>query len=93
VGDSVEVRKLAELPPGRRCIVRTLKGGRDFMGRMAALGFTTGAVVVVDRNHGHGPLIVSVKDAPVALGRGEAQKVIVEEAADDTVTGHRLPDR
>jgi ferrous iron transport protein A len=44
---------------------------------MTALGFTEGAQVVLLRNSGRGPVIVLVRDTRVALGRGEAQKVLV----------------
>jgi len=47
------------------------------MARLAALGFTPGAEVRVVRNQGRGPLIVSVLDTEVALGRGQAAHIIV----------------
>jgi ferrous iron transport protein A len=74
---------LGELPEGARATVLRLQGGRGFLGRMTALGFTEGAQVVLLRNSGRGPVIVLVRDTRVALGRGEAQKVLVrpEEAS------------
>jgi len=30
------------------------------------------------QNFGHGPLIVNIRDTRIALGRGEATKVLVE---------------
>jgi ferrous iron transport protein A len=47
------------------------------MARMASLGFTPGAVVTMTRNDGFGPVIVSVRGTRVALGRGEANRVLV----------------
>jgi ferrous iron transport protein A len=44
---------------------------------MASLGFTPGAPVVMVQNFGRGPLIVLVREARIALGRGEADKVLV----------------
>jgi len=44
---------------------------------MTALGFTPGAEVTVLQNFRHGPLIALVRDARVALGRGEAGKIHV----------------
>ncbi len=55
-----------------------LKGGVGFVGRMAALGFTPGAKVTVNRNYGRGPIIVTVLDTQIALGRGQASKVSVK---------------
>jgi len=75
-------RSLAEVPAHRRTRVRHLRGGRDFISRMAALGFTIGVEVQVIQNHRHGPLIALVRGVRVALGRGEALKVLVEEDGD-----------
>jgi ferrous iron transport protein A len=46
---------------------------------MGALGFTVGAEASVVQNFGRGPLLVLIRDTRVALGRGEALKVLVEE--------------
>ena len=59
-------------------MVRLLRGGEEFTHRMVALGFTPGVEVAVVQNYGRGPLLVTVRDARVALGRGEALKVLVE---------------
>jgi len=63
---------------GARGIVRQLRGGKDFTNRVAALGFTLGTQVVVVENYGRGPIIVEARDTRVALGRGEAAKMLVE---------------
>ena len=66
---------LSDLMPGETATVLELSGGPRFVGRMAALGFTPGATVQVVRNHGRGPIIVSVLDTEIALGRGQARRV------------------
>lgn len=68
---------LSVLAPGEVGVVRHLAGGRGFMSRLAALGFTLGVEVTMVQNFGRGPLIVLVRDTRVALGRGEAAKVLV----------------
>lgn len=68
---------LSVLAPGEVGVVRQLAGGRGFMSRLAALGFTLGVDVTMVQNFGRGPLIVLVRDTRVALGRGEAAKVLV----------------
>jgi len=68
---------LSVLAPGEVGVVRQLAGGRGFMSRLAALGFTLGVEVTMVQNFGRGPLIVLVRDTRVALGRGEAAKVLV----------------
>lgn len=71
------VVELSRLAPNEEGVVYTLAGGRGFVSRLAALGFTVGAPVTMVRNHGHGPVIVLVRGTRIALGRGEAAKVLV----------------
>jgi len=72
-----EWRPLSALSPGEVGVVKAVTGGRGFMSRLAALGFTPGAEVTMMQNFGRGPLIVFVRNTRVALGRGEAAKVKV----------------
>jgi ferrous iron transport protein A len=73
---------LADLGPNRWAVVRQLTGGRGFVARLAALGFTPGVAVQVLQNFGHGPLLALVRDTRVALGRGEAAKIWVNQKGD-----------
>lgn len=73
---------LNHLRPGEGGIVQSLAGGRGLLGRMAALGFTPGVRLTMIQNFGHGPIIVRVRDTRVALGRGEAGKVLVRRDVD-----------
>ena len=68
---------LSEVRAGERGVVAALDGGRGLLSRMASLGFTPGAEVTVLQNFRHGPLIAQVRGARIALGRGEAGKVLV----------------
>ncbi len=79
---------LDEVPAGKRMLVRQLRGGKEFVNRMAALGFTVGAEVQMVQNYGRGPLITLVRGVRVALGRGEALKVIIEEIRDESGAGN-----
>jgi Fe2+ transport system protein FeoA len=72
-----EVVPLSVLSAGEQCVVIELAGGRGLLGRMASLGFTPGAEVRVLQNFGRGPIIARVRDARIALGRGEAGRVYV----------------
>lgn len=45
--------------------------------RLAALGFVPGAKIAVEANSGRGPVIVNVRGARVAIGRGQAHKMLV----------------
>lgn len=72
------LKAVSDLPAGGRGVVRLLHGGTEFTHRMVTLGFTPGVEVTVVQNYGRGPIQVSVRDTHVALGRGEALKVMVE---------------
>jgi ferrous iron transport protein A len=77
----VSLKTLDDLPAGSRGVVRRFLGGREFIHRVAVLGFTVGAEVAVVQNFGRGPVIIAVRDTRVALGRGEASKIRVEAGA------------
>lgn len=71
------VMPLSSLGTGESGTVVRLEGGAGLVGRLAALGFTPGATIEMVRNSRHGPLIVSVLDTHIALGRGQAARVHV----------------
>ena len=70
---------LDQLPKDATAVVRQLRGGGELVHRLAAMGLTEGAQLVVLQNTGHGPMLVNVRDTRIALGRGEAIKVLVEK--------------
>jgi ferrous iron transport protein B len=74
------LQALSEMSTGSRGSVRNLHGGRKFIGRMAALGFTPDTEVEIVQNSGHSAVIVAVRGTQVALGIGEAEKVLVQVA-------------
>lgn len=78
---------LAALPENCCARVSALPHGRGLASRLIALGLTPGSLVCVLQNRGRGPVIVEVHGARVALGRGQAEKVLVEEApeADEAI--------
>ena len=71
-------KSLTELITGQHGTVLAFEGGRAVNNRLTSLGFTPGAEINVVQNYGRGPLIVRVRGSRVALGRGEAQKIIVQ---------------
>jgi ferrous iron transport protein A len=73
---------LNDLAAGEMGLVCELDGGTHFRSRMASLGFTPGALVKMVQNYGHGAVIVSLRGARVALGRGEARKVGVTQRSE-----------
>ena len=73
---------LGRIESGAWVQIERMTGGHQFLSRLASLGFTPGARLKVVQNYGHGPLIVSVRDTRVALGRGEAEKILVGRAGE-----------
>ncbi len=69
---------LIQIKPGERARMVGLRGGKWLVGRLTSLGFTPGVELTMVQNFGRGPLIVSVRDTRVALGRGEAAHIIVQ---------------
>jgi ferrous iron transport protein A len=69
---------LIELPVNDCATIRSFATNRLETHRLASLGLTPGAKVNMTQNHRRGPLIVTVRGTRVALGRGEAARIIVE---------------
>ncbi len=68
---------LSTVKSGVSVEIQKMLGGHHFLSRLASLGFTPGARLRVVQNYGRGPIIVSVRETRVALGRGEAEKILV----------------
>jgi ferrous iron transport protein A len=73
--------RLSDLRKGQVARIERMQGGHQFLSRLASLGFTPGVHLTVVQNFGHGPIIVTLRDTRVALGRGEARKIVVERLA------------
>jgi ferrous iron transport protein A len=74
---------LSAVEKGRWASIQQIRGGHNFLSRLASLGFTPGARLRIVQNYGRGPLIVSLRDTRVALGRGEASKIVVQVLESD----------
>jgi Fe2+ transport system protein FeoA len=72
---------LNTLGKGEHAYVYTLPSGRAVSSRLVSLGFTPGVELDMVQNFGHGPLIVALRGTRVALGRGEAAKILVRRDA------------
>jgi ferrous iron transport protein A len=70
---------LSDLNEKEKARILKIQGGVCLIQRLMDLGLTYGAVVQVVRNFGRGPVIVSVRNTEIALGRGIARKIWVEK--------------
>ena len=72
---------LSALGTGEHAVVAELSASHGLLARMVSLGFTPGAPVTVVQNFGRGPLIALVRDTRIALGRGEAGRIMVRRSS------------
>lgn len=71
---------LSNLKTGENAVVYKMDSGKGMTHRLTSLGFTPGVDLEMVQNFGHGPLMVSVRGTRVALGRGEATKILVQRS-------------
>ena len=69
---------LSQLSVDRLATILSFSSGRLETMRLASLGFTPGARIAMAQNYGRGPLIVTVRGTRIALGRGEADQILVQ---------------
>ena len=70
---------LGLLATGRTGLVKEAFAGRILRQRLIDMGVAPGARVRVIRNEPNGPMIISIGEARLAIGRGMALKIMVEE--------------
>jgi len=68
---------LTHLESGENAVLLNLNCGQRLISRLSALGFTPGVAVRMVQNYHRGPLIIAVRGSQVALGRGEADQMLV----------------
>jgi ferrous iron transport protein A len=73
------VLPLGFLQAGQDAVIKKFNHGRGFCRRLTEMGFVRGARVRVVKNDIGGPLIVTTGDGRLAIGRGMAMRILVEE--------------
>ena len=71
-------RPLSAVPRGEAVRLVRIDAGRRLTRRLAELGLTPGVVMQVVHKNG-GPMLIAVRGARLALGRGVTDKILVEE--------------
>ena len=69
---------LTMLSPGTRARVTAVCGGRGFNQRLASMGILPGAELVLLKGGPGGPVIINVLGSRFMLGRGMAQRIMVQ---------------
>jgi len=65
---------------GKILLVTGVKGGFGLQRRLADMGLTPGAKVMVLSGCHPGPLLIDIRGSRLGLGFGVAQKIMVKEA-------------
>jgi ferrous iron transport protein A len=73
---------LAFLPEGAKATVLDILGEKSMAGHLAEMGFTPFARVTVLKSSPPGSVLVRVKNARIALGRGMAMQIMVNDVED-----------
>ena len=69
---------LANVDQGKEVTLNHINGGHGIRSKLHSMGLMPGtAVTVISRGLG-GPVVLRVNDSRLAIGRGMAQKIIVE---------------
>ena len=69
---------LAFAKEGEEVVVKRIDAGYGAMQKLVSMGINIGSKLKVIRNQ-NGPVMVSAKGSNIAIGRGLAMKIMVEE--------------
>lgn len=73
------VLPLGFLQNGRTGIVKDLNGGHGIRHRLTEMGLVHDTKIRMIKNDLNGPLIISLGEGRLALGRGMATRIMIEE--------------
>lgn len=69
---------LSSIDSGKEVTLRAINGGMGLRSKLHGMGLVLGVTLTVLNQNGGGPVIIAVKDSRLAIGRGMAQKIMVE---------------
>ncbi|MEA2081202.1 MAG: FeoA family protein [Elusimicrobiota bacterium] len=72
-------KNLMDMEDSQKGVIISLEGGNFFRNKLSSMGISEGAKI--KKITGHfigGPVIIKVKNTEIAVGRGMAEKIIVE---------------
>jgi len=72
------VKRLSQIEEGKLVKIVGCETGKGLKRRLEGLGLTSGRTVKVLKN-GWGPLLIEVSGRKIGIGRGQAEKILVEE--------------
>jgi len=77
------MKPLSFLTNGEEGIIKEVRGGIGIRGKLMGMGMVKGKTLRMVKNDARGPVIVALEETRLALGRGMAQKVLVEQKEDN----------
>ena len=69
---------LDKIAQGMTVTVLSIDAGRGLTSRLAGMGLIPGVELTIINNSRGGPFVIGLKDARLMLGRGMAQKILVQ---------------
>ena len=69
---------LSRVDPGKDVTLIDINGGRGIISKLYSMGLVPGVNLTVLSRNGPGPVMVAVKDSRLGIGRGMAERIIVE---------------
>ena len=76
VGGKIMV--LSRIDRGKEVTLINIDGGRGIRSKLYSMGLVPGVNLKILSRSGSGPVMIAVKDSRLAIGRGMAEKIIVE---------------
>lgn len=73
------LKKLSQVRQGKTVVLVRVDAGFGLNNRLAAMGLLPKVKIKVVSNHYHGPFIIDLKGSRMALGKGMANKILVQE--------------
>lgn len=65
--------------PFKKLKVLKINGGNNLLKKLNSMGIFEGSLIEKVVSYNHGPVIVKVMNSRLAIGRGMAEKIMVEE--------------
>lgn len=78
--ERIKIMPLAQAKPGERLVIREINGGAGVKMRLLTMGLRKDDNIEVITNNGQGQLAVAADLKRYVLGRGLAEKILVEQA-------------
>ena len=69
---------LTRIDPGKEVTLIDIDGGRGIRSKLYSMGLVPGINLKILSRNGSGPVMIAIKDSRLAIGRGMAEKIIVE---------------